>query len=413
MEDQLPTEQSQDQMTGDADTGKPASSGRGLSMLALLLALAAAGFSGWQWWQTQSSRATLPDAAAIDSQIAAVRGQQQTLSADLQQARDDLQQVGDDLQQWRQQQPQQDQAVQSLLDSRLDDRLDNQLGPLRESISRADSEARLRAADLARLQNELSALQSRQGAVEQAFSRSMDDTSAGQKALDVAEVDYLLKLASERLQLFGDADAAASALTMADRQLAAMDDPLYTRVRQTLGNEINQLTAYQGTDLLNLGRRLSALQDSVANWPVKPQLMAGYVPDQPPATDTEDGADTGWFQRLGSTLGGLVTVRRQDADELEYLTLGQVDLLRENLRLQLEYAKLASLRPDQALYGESLGRTADWLATYFDASSDAVSQAGEELAALQRQELTPELPQIGQALQQLQNLQRGFGETQQ
>ena len=45
--------------------------------------------------------------------------------------------------------------------------------------------------------------------------------------LDLAEVDYLLRLAVERLKLFSDPAAADRALEIADMNLAALNNPMY------------------------------------------------------------------------------------------------------------------------------------------------------------------------------------------
>ena len=51
------------------------------------------------------------------------------------------------------------------------------------------------------------------------------------QALDLAEVEYLLRSATERLALYGDVRTADQALMLADQQLEALDDPVYLSVR--------------------------------------------------------------------------------------------------------------------------------------------------------------------------------------
>ena len=99
-----------------------------------------------------------------------------------------------------------------------------------------------------------------------------------------------------------------------------------------------------------------------------------------------------------------MVVRRSDEPMAALMTPEQVELIRKNLALKIEAARLALIHKDEALYAASLSITAEWLAAYFDANDIAVKVAIEEINTLKGLSITVELPDISKSLQMLRNL---------
>jgi uroporphyrin-3 C-methyltransferase len=203
--------------------------------------------------------------------------------------------------------------------------------------------------------------------------------------LDLAEVDYLLRLAGERLQLFADPAAADRALEVADRHLAAIDDPAYFGVRQKIAASRQSLAQVQAPDHPRMSAELHEIQAAIAAWP-----FAG-APE--PAPGSRVDAEPGWWDDLKSTLASLVTVRRSAPDE-RALSLEDQDYLRQRVWLQLEIAHLSLLRRDQQAFRAALARAQDSLAAWFDAEDAAVRSASLAIAGLATQEIDIKLPDI-------------------
>ena len=90
--------------------------------------------------------------------------------------------------------------------------------------------------------------------------RIFDDNQAGHRKMnvvrsnnrfDIAEIDFLLRVANERLQLFSDPLAADLALQAADVQIEALDDPMYLSVRQRIASSRQALAAVPRIDRVN------------------------------------------------------------------------------------------------------------------------------------------------------------------
>ncbi|MEQ9465200.1 MAG: uroporphyrinogen-III C-methyltransferase [Haliea sp.] len=230
----------------------------------------------------------------------------------------------------------------------------------------------------------------------------------------LAEVEYLLRLANQRLIMAGDAVSARGLLQSADTILRQLEDVSLHPVRRAVAGDIAALRALPEVDTEGLYLRLAAVVDQVAGLVIfeLPEREAG-----PPAGEAGD-----WQQRLRqgyeealATLSRYVTVRRRDVP-LEALVDPQWEaLLRQNLVMLLQQAQVALLSGNQPLYHASLQRARRWLAEYYLADESATAAAARELDDLAAQVIAVELPDISGSLRELdavteQRLQRSEGE---
>jgi uroporphyrin-3 C-methyltransferase len=340
-------------------------SGTAVALLALLIALAALAGAAWVWWQDWTVAG--PERQRLADQIARVDASDGALSTRLSALQSEL---------------------GALASADGGEALANLQSGAAAQRTRLDGVEQSVAEQLAlsrSLQAATAALHERLLAAEAALARqSARDVDAAEE-LDLAEVDYLLRLASERLQLFADPAAADRALEVADLQLAAIDNPAYFGVRQKIAATRQNLAQVNVPDHAQLAAELDAIQAGIAAWP-----FAGVAePAPPPGTR----AETGWWDKLKSTAASLVTVRRSVPGEAA-LSLEDQDFVRQRVRLQLEIAHLSLMRRDQQAFRAALKRAQDSLAAWFDPDDAAVQSAGLALAGLAAREINVNLPDI-------------------
>ena len=117
-------------------------------------------------------------------------------------------------------------------------------------------------------------------------------------------MDYLLRSANERLRLYGDPRSADEALSLADLQLEAMDDPVYLPVRQSIAAARLAMDETPRLDVIGLTESLDRLQGNIAGLP-----FPGSVSDEP--EQAEPGPEAGVWERFKAAMSGLVSVRRR------------------------------------------------------------------------------------------------------
>ncbi|MBZ9539912.1 uroporphyrinogen-III C-methyltransferase [Modicisalibacter tunisiensis] len=215
----------------------------------------------------------------------------------------------------------------------------------------------------------------------------------------VAEVEYLLGLANQRLQLERDVKGAVSLLQTADQRLAKLDNPALTPVRRAIQSELGELNSVPQIDRTGVYLTLMALQEQLAKLPLEQdiQQQAAQAGDTSPMKG-------GWQQQLarfGQELKDLVVVRKHDQALEALITPQQESYLRQNVRLQLEQAQLALLQSDPQLYRASLDKARSLIQGYYDTGNQGVSSALDQLGSLGDKTIRPDLPDISASLQKL------------
>ena len=204
--------------------------------------------------------------------------------------------------------------------------------------------------------------------------------------LDLAEVDYLLRLANERLMLFSDPLAADQALEIADRHLAALDNPMYLGVRKEIAVARGELAAVNIPDYAGISGQLDSIQEFAAELPFR----GGQSASQTSAPEQESG----WWGKVKSVFSDLVTIRRSTAQENQRISLEDKDFIRQSLWLQLEIAQLSLMRREQAAFRKSLVQVRESLTTWFDSSDSAYSSAMAGLDKLLAVQIEVAIPDI-------------------
>jgi len=349
-----------------AEPGKPAKRGGALAFLAFLFSLAALAGTAWMWWQEQSSQGT--ETARLLNEISRLESTDSEVGLKLKQLRNELDMLasGDVSAEFNELQARL-QADRAQVDS-VERAMQEQLALSRSLQAATDSiQGRLQAAE---------------AAVSGMSTRELD---AGGE-LDLAEVDYLLRLANERVKLFADPAAADQALEVADMHLAALDNPMYLGVRQDIATVRRELAAVTMPDFLAIAGQLDELQQKIPALPFQDDV----VPEQE-STDIEGD---GWWEKLKGAFSGLVTVRRSSEQENQRISLQDKDFVRQRVWLQLEIAHLALMRRDQAAFRGSLARARETIDTWFDPADPTCQQVAAELDGLASLPIEVDVPDI-------------------
>lgn len=241
----------------------------------------------------------------------------------------------------------------------------------------------------------------------------------------LAEAEYLIRLANQRLITERNTKNATSLLLTADGILRDLDEVDLLPVRKALAKSITALRSTSMIDREGLYLQLDALSEQLVNIP----LMAPELGEEVSSTEssvepehddlvsnekTDESAEgwseewvIGWGETVSQSFnsalesaGDLIRVRRRDAP-LEPLPSEQEDQrLRHNLAILLEQAQMALLREEQVIYQASLEKAQVWLNGYFELNESAIPLV-EQLALLEQENIVQQLPDISEGLEVL------------
>src|SRR5262249_14615418 len=141
---------------------------------------------------------------------------------------------------------------------------------------------------------------------------------------------------------------AIALLQASDDILRARDDPALHDARAQLARDLAALREVADFDIEGTWLQLSALEGSIAS-------LANAAPaPAAPETAAPVEPEPGWGARAEALLERYVTIRRDAPAARPLMSIADEQLLRLDIRLALEQAKLAVLSGDQAVYATAL-----------------------------------------------------------
>ena len=207
----------------------------------------------------------------------------------------------------------------------------------------------------------------------------------------LAEAEYLLKLADQRLLIERNPETAVTLMRTAQALLGQLQDGRLLSVRERLAQDLQSLSTVQSVDILGIQAELLALD------PVLDDLQ---LPLRRLAPEEESVATVDMKQWLGE-LSDFIRIREVNEPITPLVSASDAGRAREVLRLSLEQIKLALIREDQALFDAGLAQAIRLSMHFFDVTEGAGLKAITVLGSLEGTQITREIPDAAQGLRAL------------
>lgn len=274
----------------------------------------------------------------------------------------------------------------------------SQINTLRDELARLDDEREAQNLLLERTQARL--------------SDAIKQVEAGRNTSEtdwrLAEAQYLLRLANQRVLMEQRPEGALTMLRTADKIFADLDDVSLYGLRQSLAQDIAKLEAVPKLDVEGTYLRIAALIQQSRELPTLsldqqrqlPELLQEITPDSVDETLQQDIQSA--LSRAMASLEKLVVIQQHDQAIEPLLSPEQGYNLRQNIQLLLEQAQLALLRQQQGIFDNSLNRVNQLLQGYFDLEHSATRAMRDALDNLSKLKVAPDMPDISGSLSKLQ-----------
>jgi uncharacterized protein HemX len=223
-----------------------------------------------------------------------------------------------------------------------------------------------------------------------------------------AEAEYYLVVANTELALSGRVENAITALELADGLLRELGDPGLNPVRVAIADELAGLRAIPLTDNEGLAFSLASLADRIPALPIRRAGSGSFLGDQPDLDTVEPGIGRLW-ESLKQAVLGIVRIERRDEPVDVLLSATEGTLVRRQLTLELQLARIALLRGEQEGFRASLIAAENLLRADFDLAAPGVGGAAELLGELRRLEIAPARPDLTRSLNLLRASAGGSG----
>ena len=252
----------------------------------------------------------------------------------------------------------------------------------------------------------LSSLPARMSTIESSVASLAGISAGARETFLLAEAEYYMQIANAQLQLANNPRLASLALSMADERVIQLSNPALTEVRRALADELATLAVMEKPDIEGAILTLASLARVVESLP----LASATESDDETQEELDAGAvDRAWAS-VKDAMSGLVKVTPPEQAKLALLSPDAAYFLHNNIALQLQSARLALLRGEQAIFEQTLDDTSSLLSDYFDGDSAQVVSAQQTIAEIRNNVFTTAVPDISESLQLLRQF-RTLGET--
>ena len=222
----------------------------------------------------------------------------------------------------------------------------------------------------------------------------------------LAEVEYLIRLANQRVLMERDVSGALSLLSSADEIVEQTSGIAAYELRESLAYDIANLKAVSDLDTDGIFLSLSAMASQVPELRRKqPELSS------PRQTQVENGEAQNFYQQFISLVSNIfgrvlnsVDYRRDGVAITPLLPPKEEYYLRQNLILKFEMAQLALLRNDQSVYHTSLSEAKLWIVKHFIETDPRTIALVTALDQLMEVEVDRSLPNISGSLRAVRGL---------
>ena len=222
----------------------------------------------------------------------------------------------------------------------------------------------------------------------------------------LAEVEYLIRLANQRVLMERDVSGALSLLSSADEIVEQTSGIAAYELRESLAYDIANLKAVSDLDTDGIFLSLSAMASQVPELRRKqPELSS------PRQTQVENGEAQNFYQQFISLVSNIfgrvlnsVDYRRDGVAITPLLPPKEEYYLRQNLILKFEMAQLALLRNDQPVYHTSLSEAKLWIVNHFIETDPRTIALVTALDQLMEVEVDRSLPNISGSLRAVRGL---------
>ncbi|MBS5775068.1 MAG: uroporphyrinogen-III C-methyltransferase [Enterobacter cloacae] len=215
------------------------------------------------------------------------------------------------------------------------------------------------------------------------------------KTWQLAQADFLVKLAGRKLWSDQDVTTAAALLKSADASLADMNDPSLITARRAITDDIASLSSVTQVDYDGAILKLNQLSNQIDNL----RLADNNDDDSPMDSDSGElsSSISEWRVNLQKSwrnfMDSFITIRRRDETAVPLLAPNQDVYLRENIRSRLLVAAQAVPRHQEETYKQALDNVSTWVRAYYDTDDAATKAFLEEVDKLGQQSIAMELPE--------------------
>lgn len=232
----------------------------------------------------------------------------------------------------------------------------------------------------------------------------------------LAEVEYLLRLANQRVAMEDDVAGAVALFESAEEIISEAQGVVAFDLRQSIANDIAALRAVSDADIQGIFVQLGAISgqvDSLEQKHLKFTSTASLAVVAAEEDQTVAARILALLKRGVDRVMNLVDYRASGDVVRPILPPAEEYYLKQNLLLKIQLAQLGLLKGNQDIFAKSLSDAVVWMDQYFDPDLASTKSARDTLATLSQTKISRDLPDVSGSLREIRKLMVRFHESDQ
>ncbi len=283
------------------------------------------------------------------------------------------------------------------------DKQNRLISSLKTSQENISAKTRSSESQISSQQVQLTELNNKLVETQNISQQAMQIITRNQRDWIMAEVDYLLRMANQRLNIARDINGAIAALKGADNRLADLGDLNLIKIRKQLAKDIAILSSIHQVDINGISLKLDEMMAYVSELPFKSAQseIKAQLESEKKESSTVDGQKN-FIDAVVDTVKEIGDIKIHKRDIKTASSSEQQTQIEQKLKVHLLSARLAVLRYDQQQLSMEIKQSKSLLESYYDAEDNRIGQLLKDLSGFATVKLKPELPEITEAWNLLQ-----------
>jgi uroporphyrin-3 C-methyltransferase len=241
-----------------------------------------------------------------------------------------------------------------------------------------------------------------------AITQLRQQTSTDAKTWIIPQIKSLIWHANLMLNYEHNIPITIILLKKADAYLQQLSDTKSFNLRKILAEDIAALQALPTIDTNGIYLHLHALNQEIRKAPLIATTNTNNKQPDTTATETTTATKkTTWKSFFGKSLDNIknvIVIRHHQQPVQPLLTDQQRDLLNLQIQILITQAQWALLQQNNTVYQASLQQIKQLLQQYFLQNNSHIKSILNELTKLQKINLAPQLPDINNAIEAINNI---------
>lgn len=240
---------------------------------------------------------------------------------------------------------------------------------------------------------------------EEISQKAIEVVNRSQRDWALAEVDYLLRIAHQRIAVARDIKGAIAALRGADSRIEQLGDLKLFNIRKQLSSDIASLNAIHRADVNGISLALDQVIAYLPELPfksakdeIKIQFSEDVAIEQLPVKDKT------FVSSVIETVKQIGDIKIHQRSIQAASGAEQQNSIEQLLRTYILGARLAALRFDQIQFVHEINQASEIIRLHYDDSDNRIQELQKTLLDYSALQLSPDLPELTKAWALLQEV---------